>query len=104
MLRFALVAALACSVSPAFAGDPKHGAHSHGVVASYSSPINYRPNNGEGRLLVRSQGFSEANTKIVRSSTVGVTTGTSVLPGPGVTKPGRHSTGKLILVKDGATH
>lgn len=103
MLRSALVAALACSVSPAVAGDPKHGAHSHRVVASYSAPINYRPNNGEGRLLVRPQGFREANTKIVRSNSVGVTTGTSVLPGPGVTTLGRHSTGPLILVEDGAT-
>ncbi len=103
MLRLVLVAALASSVSPSFAGDPKHGAHRHGSVASYSSPINYRPNNGAGRLLVRPQGFSEADTKIVRSNSVGVTTGTSVLPGPAVTRAGRHSTGALILVEDGAT-
>lgn len=104
MLRFVVLASVAVSVLPAFAGDPKLGAHSHGQVASYSEPINYRPNNGEGRLIVRPAGYSEANTKILRSGTAGVTTGTSQLPAQGVTQPGRHSTGALILVEDSATH
>lgn len=104
MFRFALVAFLTTSASVCFAGDQTSGAHSHGVSASFSAPINYRPNNGTGRLIVRPQGYSETNTKLVYSDSVGVTTGTSVLPEQGVTRPGRHSTGKLILVKDGATH
>lgn len=104
MFRFALVASFTVIASAGFAGDQASGAHSHGFAASYSSPINYRPNNGAGRLIVRPQGYSEANTKIVFSDSVGVTTGTSVLPEQGVTQPGRHSTGALILVEDSATN
>ena len=104
MLRLVVFSAVAVCAFPALAGDPELGAHSHGLVASFSEPINYRPYNGEGRLIVRPAGYSETNTKILRSSTVGVTTGGSVLPAQGVTRPGRHSTGKLILVRDSATN
>jgi len=102
MLRFVVFAAVAVSALPTFAGDPKLRAHSHSGVASFSEPINYRPHNGEGRLIVRPAGYSEANTKILRSSTVGVTTQTNMLSAQAVTAPGRHSTGALILVDDSA--
>lgn len=65
MYRFAFAALLISSTS-AFAGDQAVGAHTHiGKTtidgSSFTSPINYRPNNGSG--FVRTHAYNEADTK-----------------------------------------
>ncbi len=85
---FRIAAAALCLTASAASADQLVGfVHTHvdGYTGSYSNPINYRANRGTG--IVRSAGYSEANTKLIKSRRPGVTTGDSIEPPQGVTGP-----------------
>jgi len=98
---FRVLVAVSVFAAPAFADASNMTVHTQHGVGSFSEPINYRPNNAEGRVIVRPEGYSEANTKMVRSETVGVTTGSDASSAQIVTQAGRYIMGRLIFVEDG---
>ncbi|RLJ60469.1 hypothetical protein BCF46_0670 [Litoreibacter meonggei] len=83
MFRLVLACLCLTVTAPAFAGDQSLYPHVHTntpVIASYTNPINYRPHNAAGdnygrgfveAEIVRSTGYSEANTKYVSRTVSG---------------------------------
>lgn len=84
MFRFALASlCLAAAAPAAFAGDQSLYPHVHTnspIVGSFTNPINYRPHNAAGdnqgvgfveAEIVRSGGYSEANTKYLSRTETG---------------------------------
>ncbi len=86
MLR--ITAAAFCLIASSAQADDLVGfyhTHQDGYVGSFTNPINYRPNRTPGFVAVRTPGYSEANTLIIKRGRPGVTTGTSVAPPQGTT-------------------
>ena len=85
---FRIAAAALCLIASSAQADHltgHHHSHHSGYTGSFTNPINYRPNRTPGFVAVRTQGYTEADTLIVKRGAEGVTTGTSVQPGQAVT-------------------
>ncbi|MEM9584947.1 MAG: hypothetical protein AAGA08_17675 [Pseudomonadota bacterium] len=92
------IAAVLCLVASSAQADTLIGyahSHDHGYVGSFTNPINYRPNRTPGFVAVRTSGYTEANTLIVKRAQEGVTTGTTATPGQAST--GQNLTGLELV-------